>query len=90
MEDVTGDASGLVQGTGCSRCRETGFSGRVGMFEMLEPNDAVNEALITGGSHREILDAALAGGFQGMRIDGLHKAADGLTTVEEVVAAAAA
>ena len=90
VEDVTGDASGLVQGTGCSRCRETGFSGRVGMFELLEPNDAVNDALITGGSHREILEAALAGGFQGMRIDGLHKAADGLTTVEEVVAAAAA
>ena len=60
------------------------------MFELLEPSEGISDALVAGGSHRQILDVALAEGFQTMRSDGLRKAADGLTTVEEVIAAAAA
>lgn len=88
--ETVGHADGLVHGTGCSRCRNTGFSGRLGIFEFLVPNEAVVEAIVAGRSHKAILDAATAAGFESMRTDGLFKAVEGLTTVEEVVAAAAA
>ncbi|MCH2160716.1 MAG: Flp pilus assembly complex ATPase component TadA [Phycisphaerales bacterium] len=90
VEKTVGDATDLVRGAGCQRCRETGFSGRLGMFELLVPGEGISDALVSGDSHRRILEVALAEGFQTMRTDGLLKAADGLTTVEEVIAAAAA
>ena len=92
VEDVVGCADGLVSGKGCSRCRQTGFSGRLGIFELLVPSEGVVEAIISDHGHgqKAIQTAARAAGFESMRTDGLFKAAEGLTTVEEVVAAAAA
>ncbi len=76
-------------GEGCQRCRGTGFSGRVGVFELLVPVDEVADAISAGAPHREILKVAEAAGFESMRIDGLRKVAEGVTTVEEVLAATA-
>lgn len=76
-------------GEGCQRCRGTGFSGRVGVFELLVPEDAVADAVAAGVPHRELLKVAEAAGFESMRIDGLRKVAEGVTTVEEVLAATA-
>ena len=92
VKDTVGSADGLVQGAGCSRCRQTGFSGRLGIFELLVPNDGVVDAIVggQGQGQKVILEAARAAGFESMHIDGLFKAAEGLTTVEEVVAAAVA
>ena len=76
-------------GAGCQRCRNTGFSGRVGVFELLVPEDEVADAIAAGLSHREIRRVAEAAGFESMRRDGLRKVAEGITTVEEVLAATA-
>jgi type II secretory ATPase GspE/PulE/Tfp pilus assembly ATPase PilB-like protein len=76
-------------GAGCPRCRGTGFSGRVGVFELLQPESSVTDAIAAGVPHRELLETARAAGLQSMRQDGLHKVAEGITTVEEVLAATA-
>jgi type IV pilus assembly protein PilB len=76
-------------GTGCQRCRGTGFSGRVGVFELLVPEDEVADAIAAGLPHREIRRVAETAGFESMRRDGLRKVAEGITTVEEVLAATA-
>lgn len=74
----------LYKGEGCSKCRGIGFSGRIGIFELLIPDDHLLEA-INSGSHlqdmRNILDKS---GFLTLRKDGIKKAISGLTTVEEV------
>ena len=90
ISDVLGEAEGFMKGTGCQRCRETGFSGRLGIFEMLVPNEDVVNAIVNEQGHKGILEAAVRSGMETMRFDGLRKASEGLTTVEEVVAAAAA
>jgi type IV pilus assembly protein PilB len=76
-------------GAGCQRCRGTGFSGRVGVFELLVPEDEVADAIAAGLPHREIRRVAESAGFESMRRDGLRKVAEGITTVEEVLAATA-
>ena len=79
----------LQAGTGCTRCRGTGFSGRIGVFELLEPVPAVVDAIAAGVSHRELIEVASAAGLESMRTDGLRKVAEGVTTIEEVLAATA-
>ena len=76
-------------GAGCQRCRGTGFSGRVGVFELLKPDSAVADAIAARVPHRELLEIARRSGLQSMRHDGLCKVAEGVTTVEEVLAATA-
>ncbi len=77
-------------GEGCQRCRGTGFSGRVGVFELLAPNDAICDAIASAIPHRELAEVARGQGFESMRVDGLRKVAEGMTTFEEVLAATAA
>ena len=77
-------------GEGCQRCRGTGFSGRVGVFELLAPNDAICDAIASAIPHRELAEVARSQGFESMRADGLRKVAEGMTTFEEVLAATAA
>ncbi|MDE0888812.1 MAG: ATPase, T2SS/T4P/T4SS family [Phycisphaerales bacterium] len=76
-------------GEGCQRCRGTGFSGRVGVFELLAPNDTICDAIAAGAPHRELAEVARGEGFESMRIDGLRKVAEGMTTFGEVLAATA-
>ena len=79
----------LHSGAGCQRCRGTGFSGRVGVFELLIPSGPIVDAIANAVPHRELLQVASANGFVGMRTDGIRKVIDGVTTVEEVLAATA-
>ena len=76
-------------GIGCQRCRGTGFSGRVGVFELLVPDSSIADAIAARVPHRELLETAREAGLQCMRQDGLCKVAEGVTTVEEVLAATA-
>ena len=76
-------------GEGCSRCRGTGFSGRIGVFELLVPEGAVVDAIAAAVPHRELFRIASESGIVSMREDGLRKVAEGVTTLEEVLAATA-
>lgn len=87
--ETVAPVSTLHAGAGCSRCRGTGFSGRVGVFELLVPAGEVVDAIAAGVPHRELAGVAAECGLVTMRQDGLRKVADGVTTLEEVLAATA-
>ena len=79
----------LARGAGCSRCRGSGFAGRVGVFELLVPDEAFTTAVARGATLQELAAVARAGGHLPMRADGFAKVRDGVTTFEEVVLATA-
>jgi len=83
QEDFTVEQ--LYRGQGCSRCRATGFAGRIGVFELLIPEEELLGLIAGGANLQEIREyLASAGSFETLRHDGLRKAVQGLTTVEEV------
>jgi type IV pilus assembly protein PilB len=75
----------LWKGAGCSRCRETGFAGRIGIFELLIPDDRFLEAVARGESLGSLRTMAIESGLVPLREDGFAKAVEGLTTIEEVL-----
>jgi type IV pilus assembly protein PilB len=74
----------FYRGAGCKDCRGTGFRGRVGVHELVVPNDEVRALLIESAPLTRIADAARRGGFRSLRYDGLKKVLRGLTTIEEI------
>ncbi len=72
------------KGTGCKACHNTGYSGRMGLFELLHLSPALKERISNRVSSETLKQAALAEGFEVMFSDGLRKSLEGLTTVEEV------
>ena len=82
-----GDSSAeqLWRGAGCVKCRETGFSGRIGIFELLVPDDCFLEAIGRNASLAEMRSIALDADLVPLREDGFAKAIEGLTTIEEVL-----
>jgi type IV pilus assembly protein PilB len=72
-------------GTSCDECRGSGYRGRTSLFEMLEMNDRLRELTIRRATTAEIRQAAIESGMETMLQDGLRKAMDGITTIEEVI-----
>ncbi len=70
---------------GCDRCSGTGYRGRIGIYEMMVLTDEIRELVLRRASSDEIGRAAEASGMVRLREDGLKKAAEGITTVEEVL-----
>ncbi len=75
----------LHRGEGCSRCRGTGYAGRLGIHELFIPEDVTLDAISSGQALQEFKQIALAAGHQPLSADGFAKARLGLTTVEEVL-----
>ncbi len=82
-----GDAQNLHTATGCPVCRQTGFSGRTTIYELLTTTPAVRDAILAGSSEGAIEHAGIAGGMTTMLHNGLAKALRGQTTTEEVLRA---
>lgn len=72
-------------GKGCRRCGETGYSGRLAIFEVVEVNEALRNMVVGGADMEAIRAAARKGGTRSLREDGIDKAMKGLTTVDEVI-----
>jgi len=83
QEAISGQT--LYCGAGCDRCRQTGYTGRVGVFELLEVEDSIRQLIQARASASQIRTTAVAGGMRLFRDDGLAKALDGVTTIDEVV-----
>ncbi len=79
------DGTKLYRGAGCPTCNNTGYTGRTGIFELLQLDDAVRNMLTQKASFEQILGKAREHGMQTLREDGLEKALAGLTTIEEVL-----
>ena len=75
----------LERGSGCSACRQTGYRGRTGLFELLVVDDAVKEQLLRTPNAAAIRELAVAEGMVTLRRDGWHKVQAGISTVEEVL-----
>jgi type II secretory ATPase GspE/PulE/Tfp pilus assembly ATPase PilB-like protein len=69
---------------GCPACRNTGYKGRIGMFEIMHMNDELRALTLESISATEIRKAAVRGGMRPLRVDGWRKALAGITSVEEV------
>jgi type IV pilus assembly protein PilB len=75
----------IVHGRGCATCNNTGFKGRLGLYEVMEINDEMRELILVGASALELRKKALEQGMITLRRSGLQKVAAGMTSIEEVV-----
>jgi type IV pilus assembly protein PilB len=75
----------ISKGKGCNVCNNTGYKGRVGLYEVMEITDDLKELILVGASAMELKKKALEGGMITLRRSGLIKAAAGATTLEEVM-----
>ena len=73
------------RGKGCDKCNNTGFKGRVGLYEVMEISDEIRELILVGASSLELRRKAVEEGMLTLRSSGLRKVRDGVTTVEEIV-----
>lgn len=75
----------VVRGAGCENCRQTGYHGRLGIFEMLVIDDAIRQQIQHHANAAQIRDVGLKAGMKLLRDDGLMKIRRGLTTIEDVL-----
>jgi type IV pilus assembly protein PilB len=73
------------RGAGCKTCNNTGYKGRVGLYEVMEVTDEVRELILIGASALELRKRAIEDGMITLRESGLQKIRNGITTLEEVV-----
>jgi type IV pilus assembly protein PilB len=69
---------------GCPRCNQTGFRGRVGIFQLLTMTEEIESLAVSRAARDEIERAAIRAGMRSMWDDGLQKVATGLTSIEEL------
>jgi type IV pilus assembly protein PilB len=74
----------LHRGRGCPNCHETGYTGRTGIFEVLEVDEKVRSLVVRNSPDTAIRQAAIEGGMRSIGEDGLKKVMAGKTTLEEV------
>ena len=73
------------KGKGCATCNNTGYKGRIGLYEVMEITDEIRELILIGASALELRKKAIDDGMITLRESGLHKIRAGVTTPEEVV-----
>jgi type IV pilus assembly protein PilB len=84
IEKVAGSVDKLYRAKGCPRCRNMGYTGRIGIYELFVPDDELLDKISAGGSLNEIRDLARATGMNSLRVDGVEKVKSGITSLEEV------
>ena len=72
-------------GEGCPKCSQTGYRGRVGLFEMIKVSDSIRELINNRAPTLAIKQKALEQGMRSLRDDGLRAIFDGNSTIEEVL-----
>jgi type IV pilus assembly protein PilB len=81
------DAKTVVpnKGRGCEKCNNTGYKGRVGLYEVMEVTEELRELILVGASALELRRKAVDEGMITLRSSGLRKVKEGVTTIEEIV-----
>ena len=74
-----------VRGTGCNLCQDTGYRGRVGVYELLSISDAVRELIVGRATHHELRALAVEEGMRTMQEQAFQLVLDGVTTVDDVL-----
>jgi type IV pilus assembly protein PilB len=75
----------LFKGAGCRTCNDTGYKGRVALYEVMRFSDNLKEMVLQGSPTQELKNAAIKNGMTSLRMSGISKVLDGLTTTEEVL-----
>ena len=75
----------FFRGRGCDVCKQTGFKGRTGIYELMQINEELQELIVRRAPVTEVKEAARANGMMTLQEDGFRKCKDGHTTVEEVM-----
>lgn len=75
----------LYKGTGCKHCSNTGFKGRIAIYEVMPVNENVKELILKGASSTDLKKEVIKSGLSTLRKSALNKMKQGLTTVEEVL-----
>lgn len=75
----------LFRGRGCDTCGNTGYKGRVGLYEVMKIDDDLRDLVLSGATSVELREKAIENGMITLRGSGLQKIRDGLTSPEEVV-----
>jgi len=76
----------LYRGVGCEKCGGSGYNGRYAIHELLVVDDDIEKAIVKEASSFDLRDIAMKNGMHTLRQDGIHKAFEGITTLEEVLA----
>lgn len=79
------DCEQVPHAVGCSACRGSGYSGRLGVYELLIMDDELRDAIASNPTITSFRNLAIERGMQNLRHDGFAKVADGLTTVGEIL-----
>lgn len=87
MESRGFDPNKVFVGKGCDKCRNTGYKGRVGIYELLVLDDVARDMIVKNPNVTELRRICKERGMVTLREDGLLKVTAGLTTVEEVLSA---
>ena len=83
-EDQIASAT-VYRGRGCRTCNEMGYKGRVALYEVMPFTDDLKELVLQGASSAEIKAEMIRGGVESLRIAGINKILEGMTTPEEVL-----
>ncbi len=75
----------LMKGVGCRTCSNTGYKGRVALYEVMPFGDDLKEAVLQGNSTAELKLAAIKLGMRTLRMSGIQKCIEGVTTTEEIM-----
>ncbi len=84
IERLAGPVQTLYRPIGCPKCRNLGYSGRIGIYELFIPDEMALEKINQGGNLNELRQEATRMAMTSLRADGLEKVRAGLTTLEEV------
>jgi type IV pilus assembly protein PilB len=75
----------IMKGRGCNTCNNTGYKGRVALYEVMPFTDPLKELVLQGASAAELKTEMIRGGVQSLRMAGIQKIMEGVTTPEEVL-----
>ncbi|HOP62702.1 MAG TPA: type II secretion system ATPase GspE [Spirochaetota bacterium] len=75
----------LFKGKGCERCLNTGYSGRLGIFELMPISDKIRKLIMSGADASTIKEQAITEGMKTLLQDGIDKVLQGFTTLDEVL-----
>jgi type IV pilus assembly protein PilB len=75
----------LMKGAGCRTCNGSGYKGRVALYEVMRFSDTLKEMVLQGASTAELKLGAIKNGMMTLRMSGMKKISDGVTTPEEVM-----
>jgi type IV pilus assembly protein PilB len=75
----------LMHGKGCAMCNNTGYRGRIALYEVMPFSEELKELVLQGSSTAELKAQAVRSGMNTLRRAGLNKVKEGLTSLEEVL-----